>query len=184
MLRRRWRGAAITSLALLVHGCAERKPHAIAWTTAISVRPRVPLPAPGYQPPAIDEMAPDLRFDFPPPPSRLVTVRLPTRPQISVRPAPEASSTAKTEPPLLAPQLSGQEVAAAQQQMNESISVAQQNLAAAKGHKWNATQADLASKVNTFLDESKVAVKEGDWTRAKNLAKKAQVLSEELAQSF
>jgi hypothetical protein len=178
------RTAAITALALLVQGCAERKPHAIAWATAISVKPRIPVPAPGDQPLAIDEMAPDLRFESPPPPSRLATIKPPARPQVAIRPAPEASSTAKAETPLLAPQLSDQEVAAARQQLNQSVLAAQQNLAAAKGHKLNATQADLASKVNTFLDESKTAVKEGDWTRARNLAKKAQVLSEELAQSL
>jgi hypothetical protein len=38
--------------------------------------------------------------------------------------------------------------------------------------------------VNSFLQESRGAAKDGDWTRAKNLAKKAQVLSEELADSL
>ena len=77
-----------------------------------------------------------------------------------------------------------QEVAAAQQQMNESVAVAQRNLSSAKSHQLSATQTDLASKVTSFLEESKAAVKDGDWTRAKNLAKKAQVLSEELAESL
>jgi hypothetical protein len=85
---------------------------------------------------------------------------------------------------LLAPQLSEQEIAVAQQQMNESVAIAQKNLSTAKGHRLNPTQSDLASKVNSFLQESKDAVREGDWTRARNLAKKAQVLSEELAQSL
>jgi hypothetical protein len=120
----------------------------------------------------------------PPPPSRLATAKPPTRPQIAVRPTPESPIATKSEAPLLAPQLSEREIAEAQQQMNASIAIAQQNLATAKGRKLNATQADLASKVNTFLEESKTAVKESDWTRAKNLAKKAQVLSEELAQSL
>ena len=85
---------------------------------------------------------------------------------------------------MLAPQLSDREIADAQQQMNQSITVAQRNLANAKTRQLNATQIDLAAKVNSFLDESKSAVRDGDWTRAKNLAKKAQVLSEELAQSL
>ena len=82
------------------------------------------------------------------------------------------------------PQLSQQETAAAQQQMNDSIAAAQRNLVSAKNHRLNSLQTDLASKVNSFLEESRIAAKEGDWTRAKNLAKKAQVLSEELAQSL
>jgi hypothetical protein len=100
-------------------------------------------------------------------------------------PAPhEPDGDVKTETPLLAPQLSQQEIAAAQQQMNESIGVARHNLETAKSHKLNATQSDLASKVNSFVEESKVAVKEGDWARARNLARKAQLLSDELASSL
>jgi len=42
----------------------------------------------------------------------------------------------------------------------------------------------LTSKVSSFLQESKLAARDGDWTRARNLAKKARVLSEELAASL
>ena len=171
----------LTGFLLLLQGCAERRPHVYPWATAIAVRPRAPLRAPGYQPPAVDDIAPDLPWDFPPPPSRLAVVRQPPRPRVAVQPAPDSS---KTDPPLLAPQLSEQDIAAAQRQLNESAAIAQKNLLTAKGHRLNPTQADLASKVNSFLDESKDAAKDGDWTRAKNLARKAQVLSEELAQSL
>jgi hypothetical protein len=175
--------AALTAVALL-QGCAERKPHASPWATAIAVRPRLPQPAPGYHPPAFDDIAPDLNWDFSPPLSRLAVVRQPARPHVAAQPAPETSGAAKGEAPLLAPQLSEQEISAAQQQMNESIAITQKNLSSTKGHKLNPTQSDLASKVNSFLQESRGAAKDGDWTRAKNLAKKAQVLSEELADSL
>lgn len=176
--------AALAATVLLLQGCAERKTQAHPWATAVAVRPRVPLRAPAYQPPAIDDTAPDLPWDFPPPPSRLTVVRQPARPRVATQPAPEPAGNAKGDAPLLAPQLSEQEIAGAQQQMNESVAIAQKNLTTAKGHRLNATQADLASKVNSFLQESKDAVREGDWTRARNLAKKAQVLSEELAESL
>ena len=175
---------AMAAVALL-QGCAERKPLAHPWATAIAVRPRLPQPIPGYHPPAFDDIAPDLTWDFPPPPSRLVAARQPARPRVAAQqPAPDSSGSAKGDAPLLAPQLSEQEIAAAQQQMNESIAITQRNLSSAKGHKLNPTQSDLASKVNSFLQESRDAAKDGDWTRAKNLAKKAQVLSEELADSL
>jgi hypothetical protein len=174
---------ALAAVALL-QGCAERKPLAHPWTTAIAVRPRLPQPVPGYHPPAFDDVAPDLTWDFPPPPSRLVVARQPARPRVAAQPAPESSGGAKGDAPLLAPQLSEQEIAAAQQQMNESIAITQKNLSSAKGHKLNPTQSDLAFKVNSFLQDSRDAAKDGDWTRAKNLAKKAQVLSEELADSL
>lgn len=175
--------AALTAAALLLHGCVERKARAYPWATAIAVRPRAPLRAPGYQPPAIDDAAPDLPWDSPPP-SRLAVVHQPVRPRVAAQPPQELSGNPKGDAPLLAPQLSEQEVAAAQQQMNESIAIAQKNLAIAKAHRLNPTQSDLASKVNSFLQQSKDAAREGDWTRARNLAKKAQVLSEELAASL
>jgi hypothetical protein len=176
--------AALAALVLLLQGCAERKTAAHPWATAIAVRPRMPLRAPGYQPPAIDDTAPDLPWDFPPPPSRLSVVRQPVRPRVAAQPAQEPAGNVKGDAPLLAPQLSEQEIAAAQQQMNESVAIAQKNLSTAKGHRLSATQSDLASKVNSFLQESKDAARDGDWTRARNLAKKAQVLSEELAESL
>jgi hypothetical protein len=176
--------AAITGVTLLLQGCAERKTRTHQWAAAITVHPRNPVPAPGYEPTAIDDTPPDLQWELPPPPSHLVTVRQPLRPRSTPQPAPEPSGNAKTDAPLLAPQLSEQEITAAKQQMNESVAVARKNLATAKSHRLNAMQIDLASKVNSFLDESRDAAKYGDWTRARNLAKKAQVLSEELTASL
>ena len=178
-----WPLVAALAAVVILQGCAERKPVAHPWATAIAVRPRLPQPVPGYHPPAFDDIAPDLTWDFPPP-SRLVVVRQPARPHVAAQPAPESPGGTKGDAPLLAPQLSEQEIAAAQQQMNESIAITQKNMSSAKGHKLSPTQSDLASKVNSFLQESRDAAKDGDWTRAKNLAKKAQVLSEELADSL
>jgi hypothetical protein len=176
--------AAIAAAALLSAGCAERRPRAYPWAAAISVKPHAPALAPAYKPPAIDESAPDLPWEFEPSAMSLVVVRQPSRPRVAAQPAPEPAGSVKTEAPSLAPQLSDQEIASAQQQMNESVAVAQRNLASAKNHSLNPSQTDLASKVSSFLEESHAAVKDGDWTRAKNLAKKAQILSEELAQSL
>jgi hypothetical protein len=176
--------AAAAAAALFAQGCAERTPRAYPWATAIYVRPHLPAAAPGYKSPSMDVPAPDLPWDFAPAPKSLLVIRQPARPHVAVQPAPEPAEIVKTDAPLLAPQLSEQETAAAQQQMNDSIAVAQRNLTNAKSNQLSATQTDLASKVNSFIEDSKAAAKDGDWTRAKNLAKKAQVLSEELAQSL
>jgi hypothetical protein len=177
---------ACAAVTLLSAGCAEKRPRAYPWATAIHVRPHLPAPAPGYTPPPlVDESAPDLPWDSSAPAAILVGTRQPARPRTtSTQPAPEAAGAVKAEAPLLAPQLSEQEIAAAQQQMNDSIAAADRNLSGAKSHRLNTTQTDLASKVNSFMEDSKAAAKDGDWTRAKNLAKKAQVLSEELAGSL
>jgi hypothetical protein len=64
------------------------------------------------------------------------------------------------------------------------LSVAERNIGSARGKTLNATQQDLASKVRSFMAEAREAANSGDWTRARNAAKKAEVLSQELASSL
>lgn len=167
----------------LMHGCAEKQVRARVWYPAIYVKPAIPAVARGSADDA-ELLAPDLRWDVLPPPSGLIPVRQPLRPHTPSQPPAEAVDTHQPPPLSLAPQLSQQEIATAQTQLNESVAVAQKNLDAAKGRTLSSTQADLASKVVSFLQESKDAVRDGDWMRARNLARKAQVLSEELAASL
>jgi hypothetical protein len=94
------------------------------------------------------------------------------------------STPSRPEPPQIAPQLTAEETAAAQQQTNLSLSIAARNIAALQGRALNASQSDLASKVRSFVAEARDAAHVGDWTRASSAAKKAQVLSEELARSL
>jgi len=54
----------------------------------------------------------------------------------------------------------------------------------ARGKKLNATQLDMASKINGFLKDAREAAQSGDWGRARNLAKKAEVLSNDLVSSL
>jgi outer membrane murein-binding lipoprotein Lpp len=68
--------------------------------------------------------------------------------------------------------------------MTSSISEAEKNLARSQGRTLNATQSDLATKIKQFIGDAQAASREGDWTRARSLATKAQVLSEELASSL
>jgi hypothetical protein len=80
--------------------------------------------------------------------------------------------------------LSSQESASLQRQTEQSLSAAERNLAATAGKSLNATQSDLASKVRGFISDAREAGRAGDWARARELAKKAQVLAEELAGSL
>ena len=85
---------------------------------------------------------------------------------------------------MIAPQLTPQETAVAQQETNQILNIAEKNLARTRGKSLNAAQSDLASKVRSFLKDAREAAQGGDWGRARSLAKKAQVLSEELAGSL
>lgn len=169
--------AVLAASAILIAGCAGKKAHAIAWATAIRVRPTPPA-APDKAK-NVPDIAPDLRIE-PPPPSEFAARRTsPVRPRVTTANTDEAENPANA--PVLAPQLSPQELGFARQQTRDSLSIAERNLHAAQGHRLNALQSDLVSKIRSFAEEARKAAEEGDWTRARNLAKKAQVLSEELA---
>src|SRR5262249_26132920 len=119
-----------------------------------------------------------------PPPSALVTsIAVPVRPRAPVAPA-AGNTTAKFEPPTIVPQLTAQEAQAAEQQTNASLSIAERNVGATRGRTLSPQQSDLVSKVRSFVSEAREAAHNGDWMRASNAAKKAQVLSEELARSL
>jgi len=177
-------GVLFAASIFLLQGCAQKQVRVRPWATAIAVRPHLVHPISTSPPDPAELEAPELSPEISLHPSPLSVSRQPVRPRVAVQPSPETAGSQKPPAPLLEPELTPQEVAAAQQQFNESTAIAQKNLSAAKGRFLNPTQADLTSKVAAFLQESKQAISEGDWTRARNLAKKAQVLSEELAASL
>jgi hypothetical protein len=165
--------------AVLTSGCSVQKKPRVSWSTAVLVKPTVPPSAPQSTSETTDP-APELRLELPPP-LKLATVRVaPPRPRAASSPSADVE-TDKPEIPLLAPQLSAEEKSNAQQQVNTSISAAEKNLESTRGKTLNAVQADMASKVRGFITDTREAANGGDWPRARNLAKKAQVLSEQLA---
>jgi hypothetical protein len=177
--------AVFGGLTVALTGCAEHKAKArtFPWASVAMVHPILP-PIEARTAESEDQVLPDAELDVPPPPSPLVLVNgAPARPRV-----PSASSgpsnASKFEPPQIVPQLTPQETEAAQQQTNLSLSIAERNIGAAQGRKLNATQMDLASKVRSFVTEAREAAHIGDWTRASSAAKKAEVLSEELARSL
>jgi hypothetical protein len=175
---------AALSVSLFVEGCGEKRLKVRPWETALTVRPLIPIAAPGYKPDPPEASAPNLAWELPAPPSALNVSRQPVRPRVPVQTSTESGDARRPAAPSLEPELSPQEIALAQQQMSDSVAIAQKNLDLTKGHKLGPIQADLGSKVISFLQESREAARQGDWARARNLAKKAQVLSEELAASF
>jgi len=172
----------------LISGCAERKKSTVSWRGAGLSRPIVPAGITAPKPrPLSDESidpVPELQLQLPPPPPLLAVHSSPARPHVAPAPAPENNAENKPEAPVIAPQMSDAEQSAARQQMTSSINEAQKNLARSQGRTLNATQSDLAAKIKQFIGDAQSASREGDWTRARSLATKAQVLSEELASSL
>ncbi len=86
--------------------------------------------------------------------------------------------------PLISPQLTREEQAAAQQQTDDSLRAAAQDLQATLGRTLSATQTDLVEKIRGFIGQAREAGRAGDWLRARNLARKAQLLAKELVGSL
>jgi hypothetical protein len=162
-----------------------RKRPGIPWATAVQVHPLAQAQTADASSLAADP-GPELQLELPPFPSRLMTVRSgPPRPRVRTAvPGATGEDADKLETPMIAPQLTTQESAVAQQQTNQSLSIAEKNLASARGKNLNAAQSDLVSKIQGFMKDAREAAQITDWSHARSLAKKAQVLSEGLAGSL
>jgi hypothetical protein len=166
----------------LLSGCSVlHRRSGIPWATAVQVRPTLPVSAVGATDGNLE--APELNLGMPPLAAILVPVRsAPPRPRVSTSPLPpEATDPERAEAPTIVQQLSPEETTAAQQEMNQSLNAAERKLASARGRTLNPAQTDLVSKIRGFLKDAREAAKAGDWARARSLARKAQVLSEELS---
>jgi hypothetical protein len=165
----------------------------VAWTSGCFTRrtPTKPvINSMGFAhpviPPATVEAAleppPDIPFEGPAAPPQLGTGRgMPARPRVAPAPAPAAE---KTPEPIIAPEVTTEEMTAARAETEHNLELAEKNLAPAGGRQLNATQQDVISKVRSFAESAREAMKSGDWERARNLSKKAEVLSEQLAASL
>ncbi len=134
-----------------------RKRPNIPWATALHARPVTQQHTLGAD--AAEDPLPELRFELPPFPSRLIFVRTgPPRPRGSTPvPATTGNDAEKSEAPTIAPQLTSQESTVAEQQTNQSLRIAENNLQSARGKNLNATQTDLVSKIRGFIKDAREA---------------------------
>jgi hypothetical protein len=173
---RRWLASLCVSMVLTA-GCATRRATSASAARTISFRaPIVPAPS-GANLAAPPQIAVDLE-----PPELPVMRSAPAKPRVA--PAPVAEPKAEETQPFIEPQISTQELEAAKTETQRNLDSMQRNLGRASGRSLNATQQDLISKINGFSQNAQEAMSSGDWVRAKNLSKKAEVLSEELAGSL
>ena len=173
--------AALGCALVLFSGCAVQKKPAIPWKTAVLVRPILP-----DKTASADEFIeiPDLRLEIPPPEPILVPRTGPARPRSLPAVSNRGAQTEKPQMPQIVPELSARESGALQRETQQYLSDAERNVAAASRKQLNPAQTDVVSKVRGFIADAREAAKVGDWSRARDLAKKAQVLSEELASSL
>jgi hypothetical protein len=63
---------------------------------------------------------------------------------------------------------------------NQMLGATEQNLKKLEGRQLSADQQNMVSQARQFADDAKNAIKAGDLDRARTLAHKAQLLSEDL----
>jgi hypothetical protein len=175
--------ASVLFIAVVSSGCAARNRSTLPWPTASIVHPHVPEIA-ATENNVVAEEAPELRLDLSPPEVNFPTYNArPLRPRVPA-PQPAAVEPSKPQSPFVAPQLTAEESSAAQQETMNSIAAAEKGLAATQGKSLSPSQSDMASKITGFIADARAAGVTGDWTGAQTLARKAQLLAEELAKSF
>jgi hypothetical protein len=109
-------------------------------------------------------------------------------PQRSAPPKPRVTQSAPSEPavaqrpadPIIVPDLTVEQLSSARSESQHSLDIAEWNLSQTQGKRLNTAQEDVVSKIRGFMETARDAMKNSDWQRAKNLAKKAEVLSHEL----
>ena len=162
--------------ALVCSGCVTKKRPAFPVNHLAISRPIVPQPLEVSltDPPEISSEA-----ELVP---RLVVPRAaPPKPRIAAAPAPGPAAAEKPPEPIIAPELSDEQLSAAKSETQQSLIVAEKNLGLVQGKTLDATQQDLVSKIRGFVDSAREAMKGNDWQRARTQAKKAEVLSKEFA---
>lgn len=173
--------AVLCACSFCACGCATRRTPAKPVVNFVAVvRPVIPPANAG----AAAE-PPDLEAEgLPTPPTIGPSRAQPPKPHVAAATTPEPASTEKHVEPTIAPEVTSEEMTEAKTETEHSLDAAEKNLNMTQGKKLNAMQEDLASKVRGFADNAREAMKSGDWGRAKNLSKKAEVLSEQLASSL
>ncbi len=164
-------------------GCARRTARAAAPPASAPAPKPVAAPTkeePPETPPPVNKVSPPAN----------VTLPLPGPSTAPPKPAPPAHKPAGDNPaptrppaPQISPELSPDDQAAYERRTNENISAAEKNLEQASGRKLNSAQKDLVEKIRGFLEQSREAMHQSDWTRAQNLSQKAYLLSVELMNS-
>jgi hypothetical protein len=124
---------------------------------------------------------PDIPFEVGLVPRIVVPHAAPARPRVTPAPATGPAAAEKPRDPIIAPELSDEQLAAAKLETQQSLIVAERNLGLVQGKTMDAAQQDLVSKIRGFVDSAREAMKENDWQRARTQAKKAEVLSKEFA---
>ncbi|HXY00357.1 MAG TPA: hypothetical protein VEI54_05515 [Candidatus Limnocylindrales bacterium] len=173
--------AVVCVCAVGMCGClTKRRPTARLISPIVFAHPVMPTVMEGELEPPPEEIFEPVSA----PPPLAVSHSVPARPRVASQPASEPAHAENNEEPLIAPELTTEETEAAKAETLRNLDLAKKYLAQVSGRRLNAMQQDLVSKIRGFTQSAREALRESDWERARNLSKKAVVLSEQLAASL
>jgi hypothetical protein len=164
------------TLSISLSGCFTGKPPANRAPAFVFARPVIPATTSA----AVVEAPPDIIFEITPAPRLLAPRSSPPKPRVAQTAPTEPAVAQKPVDPIILPELSVDQLNSAKSETQHSLEIAEWNLSQSQGKKLNLAQEDVASKIRGFMETARDAMKNSDWQRAKNLAKKAEVLSHEL----
>lgn len=168
---------ALCACVVWCGGCFTKKPATVHMTGIVLAHPLTPSGVANETP----ADAPDLDVETEEMPPRLAAPRGgPARPRVVAAPPVEPPPVEKASEPMILPDLTADQLNAAKAETQQSLDAAEAKLGETQGRRLNATQEDVASKVRGFMESAREAMKNGDWVRAKNQAKKAEVLAMQL----
>jgi type IV secretory pathway VirB10-like protein len=171
---------AACAFGLLLCGCfGEKRPAARAMNVSLA-HPVLPVDATNGTP----DDPPQIPYAVVLLPSLGARRTAPARPRVAPPPPSESTATERATETLILPEMSPDQIAAAKAETQQSLDAAEGNLARTQGKSLDPAQKDLQSKTRNFMDTAREAMRKGDLPRARNFAKKAEVLSRELAASL
>jgi hypothetical protein len=108
--------------------------------------------------------------------------RTPTTTKQASDPSKRVVRNGSTEEPViqLSPGLSDNEASSERQNTIQLLTTADTNLQKMSGRQLNTTQQDVVSQIRKYIEQAKEAETAGDLQRARNLALKARLLSDDL----
>jgi hypothetical protein len=109
---------------------------------------------------------------------------VPLKPHVAALPVSPPARASKAPDPIITPELTTEELSVAKGDTQRSLDTVDHNISLAQSKRLSSAQSDLLSQIREFANSARDAGRDGDWPRARNLAKKAEVLSQELTGSF
>ena len=158
----------LLACALVCGGCVTKKRPAFPVNRLAMSRPIVPPP---LEVSLTDP--PDIPFEVELVPRLVVPRGTPARPRVAAAPVPGPAPAEKPPEPIIAPELSNEQLSEAKLETQQSLIVAERNLSLTQGRALDAAQQDLVSKIRGFVDSAREAMKENDWQRARSIQRRS-----------